>query len=110
MIESKGRKMVPRHNHSWFLVCLAMAGWFFTAATAQAEDGYRLWLRYDSLPEPMVKVYSPRVTSLVVQGNSASHEAIRQELVNGCTGLLGNSLPVAEKLDGDGAVIVGTPE
>lgn len=102
--------MKPRQNRRWQIACLTIAVCLFMAATTQAEDGYRLWLRYDSLPAQMVKVYGPRVTSIVVQGNSATLEAIRLELVNGCTGLLGKSLAVVEKVDNDGAVIVGTPK
>jgi alpha-glucuronidase len=74
------------------------------------EDGYRLWLRYDLLPKPMVEIYRPRVTSIVVQGQSATLDAIRTELVNGCAGLLGSPVPVAGDVNRDGAVIVGTPK
>ncbi len=102
--------MNPRHNRRWQIACLAMVALFSIEGTTKAEDGYRLWLRYDSLPERMIKVYSSRVTSLVVEGNSASLEAIRKELVNGCAGVLGNSVALADKVDGDGAVIVGTPK
>src|SRR5687768_10719572 len=93
----EGKRMNRPTNRRWPVACLTIAVGFFLAATTQAEDGYRLWLRYDSLPEQMVKVYSPRVTSLVVEGNSATLEAIRQELRNGCTGLLGSSVAVANK-------------
>jgi alpha-glucuronidase len=98
------------HHQRWVVVCLTIAACFFTGVTAKAEDGYRLWLRYDSLPEQMVKIYSPRVTSIVVQGNSGTLDAIRKEFTDGCTGLLGNAVKVSEKIDSDGAVIIGTPK
>jgi alpha-glucuronidase len=103
------KRMNPRHQR-WGIVCLAIAACFFTGITTKAEDGYRLWLRYDSLPDQRVKVYSPRVTSIVVQGNSATLDAIRKELTDGCAGLLGKTIKVADKVDGDGAIIVGTPK
>src|SRR5262252_9526432 len=78
--------------------------------TAAAEDGYRLWLRYDPLPKEMIEVYRPRVTSIVAPGGSATLEAIRSELANGCAGLLGGAAPVSEKVERDGAVVVGTPK
>ncbi len=78
-------------------------------ATAKADDGYRLWLRYDELPSRMIAVYRPRVTAIVVTGNSATLNAIRSELVNGLAGLLGSSVPVASDINQHGAVVVGTP-
>ena len=58
----------------------------------------------------MISVYRQRVTSVVVTGNSATLDAIRSELVNGCTGLLGNPVPIASDVNRDGAVVVGTPK
>jgi hypothetical protein len=46
----------------------------------------------------MIDVYRSRITSVVVPGNSATVDAIRAELVNGCSGLLGGSIPVAADL------------
>lgn len=82
---------------------------FFLKPTIKAEDGYRLWLRYDPLPKQMIDVYRPRVTSVVAPGDSATVNAIRTELINGCTGLLGSPVAVAARADRDGAVVVGTP-
>jgi alpha-glucuronidase len=83
---------------------------FLPAASARAEDGYRLWLRYDLLPRRMIGLYRPRVSSIVVQGKSSTLDAIRAELKDGCTGLLGLRVPLAEDGLRDGAVIVGTPQ
>ena len=82
----------------------------FMLAPAKGEDGYRLWLRYDPLPQQMIRVYRPQVTSILVQGKSATLDAIRTELINGCTGLLDSPVRVTENVDRGGAVIVGTPE
>lgn len=83
---------------------------FCLGAGASAEDGYRLWLRYDPLPEQMIRIYRPRVSSIVVQGNSATLDAVRAELSRGCTGLLGGPVPVAEEIKRSGAVVIGTPK
>jgi alpha-glucuronidase len=77
--------------------------------TARAEDGYRLWLRYDPLPAQEIGKYRAHITSLVVPGDSPTQTAIRQELVEGCSGLLGQPVPATNEANGDGAVIVGTP-
>ena len=106
------KKMYPGHQlkRAARLVCLAAALQLLAGATAAAEDGYRLWLRYDPLPRRMVEVYRPRVASVVVEGKSPTLDAIRTELAGGCTGLLGGSVPLAEKVERDGAVVVGTPQ
>lgn len=100
---------VQRTQTGW-LICFTACLQILLGATAKGEDGYRLWLRYESLPQQMVGVYRPRVTSVVVEGQSATLDAIRTELVSGCTGLLGSAVPVAEKIDHDGALVVGTPK
>jgi alpha-glucuronidase len=92
------------------LACLAVALQLFAGARARAEDGYRLWLRYDPLPASAIKGYRARVASVVVQGQSPTLDAIRAELLQGCGGLLGAPVTSADKVDRDGAVVVGTPQ
>jgi alpha-glucuronidase len=79
-------------------------------ATTKAEDGYRLWLRYEPLPWRVNDLYRPRVTAVVVPGDSTTLDAIRTELVNGCRGLFSSPIPVVEEVNRDGAVVVGTPK
>lgn len=104
--------MNPGHNriHRGAIGCLAIVILLSIAAGAKAEDGYRLWLRYDPLPEQAISGYRSHITSIVVPGKSATLDAIRTELVNGCTGLLGRSIPVATEARGNGALVAGTAE
>jgi alpha-glucuronidase len=104
--------MHQRRNegYEWLIICHTVAVLFFMGAEAKAEDGYRLWLRYDPLPKQMVDSYRPLVTSIVVPGKSATLDAIRRELLSGCAGLLGTPNSVAENVDRDGALVVGTPK
>src|SRR5215467_11261652 len=74
----------------------------------RAEDGYRLWLRYDPIPKASMDSYHPHISSLIVPGGSATLRALRDELKTGCTGLLGTEVPITNRI-ADGAVIVGTP-
>jgi alpha-glucuronidase len=96
---------MPHHRFIGFILGIASA----LPCLAKAEDGYRLWLRYDRLPEPAIAGYRARVASLVVPGTSATLDAIRTELVDGLTGLLGRPVPVVGNVDRDGAIVLGTP-
>ncbi len=82
----------------------------FTAATVSAEDGYRLWLRYDQVPAPMLAAYRSRITNLVVEGQSPTSDIIRKEFVSGVSGLLGASLPIVDRIERDGVIVVATSE
>lgn len=66
----------------WCVLCL------FVATNVKADDGYRLWLRYDQLPVQRIK-------SIVVEGESATFDSIRREL---------NQVPVSDT--GDVSVVV----
>lgn len=80
----------------------------FAASAVSAEDGYRLWLRYEQVPPSMLAEYRSRITSAIVEGRSPSAEIIKNELRNGLNGLLGTSVPLAEKVERDGAIVVVT--
>lgn len=84
--------------------------WLALGKTGLAEDGYRLWLRYDPLPMSTQQNYRPRITSIVVPSHSATLDVLRLELVNGCAGLLGRTIPIAETVEQAGAIIAGTPK
>jgi len=56
---------------------------------ATAENGYRLWLRYDKLKdEARLKAYRSQINYFVVGGNTPTLEAARKELALGLVGLL----------------------
>ncbi len=82
-----------------------------------AEDGYRLWLRYDPIPdENLRRAYTAAITEIVAPeppqptfGPAREQlAAARDELVAGLRGLLGAEVPVVDKPTRDGALIVGT--
>src|SRR5262245_44399427 len=78
------------------------------ATTGHAEDGYRLWLRYDVLPSPAVDTYRSQISSVLVDGKSQTFENIKTELTNGLNGLLGRSIPLSDQVARDGTVVVLT--
>src|SRR5215217_1001575 len=101
--------LIRARSYIILAACLTLTLILIFGSTAKAEDGYRLWLRYDRLPDRVVVLYSRRVAYLVVSGRSATFDAIRTELIKGCTGLLGSPLPIMKRVDRNGAVVVGTP-
>lgn len=109
---AEGRKisLVNIRNNKNYLIALAMVLTFFMTPTARAEDGSRLWLRYDALSAKEANIYRARIKSLIVEGNSESYIAARTELEMGLGGLLGGTISVTENPDSDGAVIIGTPK
>ena len=74
----------------------------------KADDGYRLWLRYDPLPARPAEMYRGRVKSIAVQGRSATFDLIRAEFRQSCASLLGTQLGVGER--DDASVVVGMPQ
>ena len=79
------------------------------ASAVHADDGYRLWMRYDALPEVSAAAYRSKVKSIVVPGRSATLDAVRDELRTGLGGLLNTKIPSGDKGEA-GALIVGTPK
>lgn len=93
-----------------FSIFLLTAIQLFCAGAIRGEDGYRLWLRYDPLPQQSVGAYRSHLTSVVAPGKSATLDALRSELVDACTAMLGNPVATGGEVDRDGALIVGTPK
>jgi alpha-glucuronidase len=82
---------------------------FLAVGTTKAEDGYRLWLRYDQLPKPTLEQFQQRITSIIVGGNSETSEAIRSELTTALTGLLGKEPSTRTTITDNSTLLVGTP-
>lgn len=93
-----------------FVLCFVVVIHLLLGGVARADDGYRLWLRYDPLPTEKANAYQTRVTAVVAPGDSPTQTATRQELATGCSGLLGHDIPTADSVSRDGAIVVGTPK
>lgn len=77
---------------------------FFLIGNLYAEDGYRLWLRYDKIDNPRVlQQYRASLSSVQMLGNNPTIIAAKTELIQGLEGLLGSK--IAEKKNGN--VLVG---
>jgi alpha-glucuronidase len=94
---------------AWLLACLLSC----LAASASAEDGYRLWLRYDPIADPaLVQAYRAGISEIVIPAGTrrgfsmGSVDAARDELVAGLRGLLGADIPVVAKATRDHALVL----
>ncbi len=92
-----------------FIISVVLVLQFSAGAGLRAEDGYRLWLRYDPLPAEKAEQYRASIAAVVAPGDSSTLQAIRRELAEGCLGLLARAVPATNDVDRDGTVVVGTP-
>jgi alpha-glucuronidase len=79
---------------------------FFFSTFSYADDGYRLWLKYDKIPNSdILNSYRQTIKTYYVIGNSYTDQIIRKELSLAFSGLLGESIPETEKVNENTLVI-----
>ena len=77
--------------------------------SVSAEDGYRLWLRYNTIENPsLLQQYRQQIASINIPADEAKLIAANQELQNGLSGLLGKKVPVQTTII-NGTVLLGLP-
>lgn len=73
-----------------------------------AEDGYRLWLRYDLIDdEQLLENYRTQIKSLLIIDENATMDVIKRECDLGFSGLLGQNIPLGT-LEDDHLLLIGT--
>lgn len=80
---------------------------FMQAIASFAEDGYRLWLRYDKIDDPvLLQQYQNQIHSVYFENpSSPTLDVAKKELLNGLQGLLGKKITVANRIESDCIVI-----
>ncbi|MCB0688082.1 MAG: alpha-glucuronidase, partial [Saprospiraceae bacterium] len=74
----------------------------------KAEDGYRLWLRYELVEnEALLEKYRSIIGSIVIVDENATMDAIRHELDIGLSGPLGKKI-LEGTLNDDHLLLIGT--
>ncbi|MGV3642424.1 MAG: alpha-glucuronidase family glycosyl hydrolase [Adhaeribacter sp.] len=97
-------------NKKIYPLYLFLALYLYLVAPAFADDGYRLWLRYDPIKEAAtLKSYRKQVSQVVVAGQSPTLEVLRQELRQALPSLLGRAVPESGT-PAKGALVLGTPQ
>lgn len=90
-------------KYLWFFCC------FLFSFALQAEDGYRLWLRYDRIDnEQLLNQYRHAISGFQCNSRSATGLVTREELVSGLEGLLAKKISFQKEVL-PGCVIAGTP-
>jgi alpha-glucuronidase len=91
---------MPIIQMPWGRLCrfLALAFAALSVCRSRAEDGYRLWLRYDSIDDASLRASYIGAASRIVLSTTGGNEspvisAARRELADGLKGLLGTSPP-----------------
>ncbi len=88
---------------------LLIAIFFFNSL--KAEDGYKLWLRYDPVSDPQLLVhYNKYISGFMIGGSSPTLLAAGDELKRGLSQMLGTGIPVVSAVRKHGTIIAGTPE
>ncbi len=89
-----------------FLLCCFLVAGF----AARADDGYRLWLRYDKISSiTLLNKYKTAVQFPFVYGQSATTDIIKDELNNGLSGLLGKNITSNKTTAANATLLCGTP-
>ncbi len=84
-----------------FLLCLP-------SLIVMAEDGYRLWLRYDPIAdETLRRAYLQNLGHLFIDGDHPVLETARRELQAGLSGLLGQNIPVSATYEDTPGIVAG---
>ncbi|NND05873.1 MAG: hypothetical protein HKN87_05795 [Saprospiraceae bacterium] len=84
-------------------VCLLMG---LLSLQMNAEDGSRLWLRYDALDSELMANYRNQLQHVIIDGKSATMKGVAKELRLGLEGML--SMTFTEEIDmQDRSLVVG---
>lgn len=80
------------------------------AGGARAEDGYRLWMRYQPVATTVAADYRRQLAEVVAPDGTPMQRATRDELARSLPGLLGTAPPMRKAISTDHALVLGTPQ
>jgi alpha-glucuronidase len=91
--------------HFLLVICI-----FTIIIPAKAEDGSKLWLRYNKISDSQVLAsYNKSISGFMIEGKSGTSLAVNNELNFALNGLLGRQVSSVGSIKSDGVIIVGTP-
>lgn len=79
-----------------------------TFSMSMAEDGYRLWLRFDKIEdEALRKEYLESIGQILIDGEGQVLNTSGLELTKGLSGLLGQAIPLVRSVGSKSGIIAG---
>jgi alpha-glucuronidase len=82
----------------------------FISVAVKAEDGHRLWLRYDKISNnAKFSAYRQALKQLIFPASSPKLKAAKKELEMGLSGLLDLQLKEGNSITADATLVIGTP-
>lgn len=83
---------------------------FSASGRLLAEDGYKLWQRYEQVQDAgRLQSYRQAIQEIVVQGSSPTLAVAQKELQQGLSGLLGQAVPAVQQPTQQSILVAGTP-
>ncbi len=83
--------------------------WLMVIGRLSAEDGYRLWLRYDKIENvSLLQQYRQAINGIYLPANSPVLKSAKAELLQALPGLLGKKITEPNTIS-DRSIIAGTP-
>ena len=89
-----------------FKLCFIIILIFIENKNTIADDGYRLWLKYDKITDRIVlDAYKNSIKEQLIIGNTATVDIIKQEISTALNGLMDISIPESHSLDQNALII-----
>jgi alpha-glucuronidase len=80
----------------------------FTGPLSFAEDGYRLWLRYERIEDENLRAqYQKAISSIGMLGESPTLAIANKELLRGLSSILDRPFTTFKNIDQDGMIVIG---
>jgi alpha-glucuronidase len=90
----------------WYAVIICVCA--ISCLQLHAEDGYRLWLRYNTIDNTqLLQQYRQQISGLVFHPSTDIQRSATQELTTALEGLLGKKMPISQTIAA-GNIVVGT--
>jgi alpha-glucuronidase len=96
---------MTRKTLYWLFITVCL----LTPVLLKADDGYRLWLRYELIADQQkLSDYRNRLRGWLVDSNTPTALVIKKELQLALTGLLGKPVPELKGPVAEGSLLIGT--
>jgi mannonate dehydratase len=102
LAELRGLELAIRRS----LVLVVLLVGTLAGTGTRADDGYRLWLKYDKIQDAaLLRSYASAFTSIVSTQSTPMRQVAVEELQTGLRGLLGTKVTVQQKGTGKGDIV-----